>query len=840
LASEDGLVKKENKLDARSIDQHSQLMNELERFEKQWSLSTKRDRRHHERVALRISEAMITHDLDGNILDCNKKHSELFGYTRNEIRRLKLQHFHPPEKIPELAAMVEKIQKHSIVHFETPMLKKNGELFPASVTAVIRESNKGLLCQSLIRDLSEREKIQRELKASKRKHQWLLELFFDAIIIHQNERILETNQHSCEMLGYSEGQLLRMTISDLYDPSEHDRVKKQIHRSRKNIHCESRWKKADGDIIDVEIFSTITDHENGITTSMIRDITGRKQIEAKIRDSEQQFRSIFNNSLDGIILLGPDDKPLMANPAFCRMHGYTAEEVFSLHGRDFIDEDQKTTVFLNTLSRKGHFTGEVTAIQKDGTRFPSESAAKAVINSRNEICLLVITRDISHQKNIERELETARKTAEKASRVKSEFLANMSHEIRTPLNGVMGVLNLLLNTELNHEQLDLLHTGQRCANSLLTIITDILDFSKIEADQLDLEIVDFNLRDTIAEIVEVPVLQAQKKGLAFICRIQPEIPALLRGDPSRLCQIIHNLIGNAVKFTSRGEIVLKISLETETDTQVDIRFEVSDTGIGIPQEKLMTIFEPFKQSAVSTSRRYGGTGLGLTISKRLVNMMDGDIGVTSTENRGSTFHFNILFEKRDESKTVMPASSEEIQGKGFGFSGYLTKPTRQSQLYACLTRALSDIKQTVATEISGEVEAYAVSHHQRKRQRILIVEDNPINQKLARKMVTQFGFHVDCCSNGKEALDALEKAAYNLILMDIQMPIMDGLEATRIIRAPESKVKNHAVKIIAMTAYAMQGDKERCLEAGMNDYISKPIQPDELLNAIEKQILSEE
>ena len=491
----------------------------------------------------------------------------------------------------------------------------------------------------------------------------------------------------------------------------------------------------------------------------------------------------------------------------------------------------------------------------------------------------------------------------------------------------------MTHTELNTEQLDLIRTGQRSAGSLLTLINDILDFSKIEANQLDLDVIDFNLGNTLVEILELPMLQAHEKGLKFIYEPHPDLPSRLRGDPGRLRQIILNLTSNAIKFTSQGRVILRVHLVNETPRDVTLRFDICDTGIGIPEEKLETVFDVFKQSDTSTTRRYGGTGLGLSISKRLATLMGGDIGVESAVNQGSRFWFTAVLSKQTGGQEKEPLSHEEICGRRIllvddnradieilkdylkawncqcdvadsgetalslmravakvdapydaaiidmrmpgmdgaelgrrikadtliketrmvmltslglrgdasrmekiGYAAYMTKPILRSQLLDCLLTVLTQAPEAATKAPPALVTQYSLAEKRRCAAYILIVEDNDINRKLALKMVAHFGFTAQCCHNGAEAVRALETSDFHLVLMDVQMPEMDGIEATRLIRDPASGVRNHDIGIIAMTAHAMKGDRERCLAAGMDDYISKPIQPQELLHAIEKQL----
>ena len=656
---------------------------------------------------------------------------------------------------------------------------------------------------------------------------------------------------------------------------------------------------------------------------------------SELRSSEERFRELSESSPVGIFQTDSAGLCLYTNARWRTLTGQSLEESLGMGWSRVLHPEDR----IRVLAKWGACVAEGRPYE-DEHRYVTARGETLWVHARSAIVRgpdgritehVGTVEDITHRKQAEETLRRAKNEAELTTRSKSEFLANMSHEIRTPMNGVIGMTGLLLETELSREQRQFVDMLRASGEALLTIINDLLDFSKIEAGKLELETLDFDLHPVVEEVMSLLAEKAHAKKLELACLVHHDVPAALRGDPGRLRQILLNLVGNAIKFTEKGEVVLRARLEEQLDKAVIVRFEVTDTGIGIASADRERLFRPFTQADGSTARKFGGTGLGLAISRQLVELMGGRIGVESEEGRGSTFWFTTRLLTQPEGTRARPKPRENLRGlrvlvvddnltnrailteqarswrmevedaadgekalerlraaasrggrydlaivdmqmpgmdglelgraihrdsllagtrlimltsiglrgmaeesRRAGFSGFLTKPVGQSQLYDCLATVMGGAAPTTA-------EAPLVTRHtikeekSRSRSRILVADDNETNQMVAVQMLRRLGCQSEVAANGLEVIEALKKIPFDAILMDCQMPEMDGYEATRAIRSAEAASGRH-VPIIAMTANAMRGDREKCLQSGMDDYLAKPVKLQDLDQALKRWI----
>jgi PAS domain S-box-containing protein len=671
-------------------------------------------------------------------------------------------------------------------------------------------------------------------------------------------------------------------------------------------------------------------------TRQLQDqVDERMLAEEKLSEERGMLRALIDNVPDFMYVKDAESRFVVANASLARSMGMETpadllqKTDFDFYSRElasgFYEDEQKVI-----RSREALFNREEAGTDSQGNQMWLLTTKVPLFDKSGQVTGIAgVGRDITERHKVEREMQRAKEAAEAGSRAKSEFLANMSHEIRTPLNGVMGMTDLALDTQLTAEQRDYLETVKTSSDSLLTVINDILDFSKIEAGKIDLEKVDFNLRDSLESTLKTVALRADEKHLELLCEVAPEVPEIVCGDSTRLRQVVINLVGNAIKFTEQGEVAVKVQVESRKGTECVLRFTVSDTGIGIPEDKRELIFAPFSQADTSTTRKYGGTGLGLTISTRLVEVMGGKIWVESEEGRGSQFHFTVRLGAADarDGKLGTTAPPEILRGvkvlvvddnrtnrrileamfgrwamkttavgdgqealeklsaatgepygliltdmhmpkmDGFtlvehirqkpelatatiimltsaghrgdaarcqqlGVAAYLLKPIRQSELRDAIARVLGARAHDGTTPLITRYSLTDVRESSASL-RVLLAEDNAVNQRLAVRLLEKRGHRVAVAGNGREALDALEKEKFDLVFMDVQMPEMDGLEATATIREKERSSGLHQ-PIIALTAHAMKGDREKCMTAGMDGYLTKPIRPPELEEILEE------
>jgi PAS domain S-box-containing protein len=662
----------------------------------------------------------------------------------------------------------------------------------------------------------------------------LMHTIVDGVItIDAQGRIIHFNPACESLFGYTASDVVGRNVKILMpEPYQHEHDS-YLHNYRTTgqrkiigIGREVVGRRKDGSTFPMELsVGQIAEGEEMAYVGVIRDLTSRARLEQGLRDSEAQHRAVIETAVDGIIIIDKLGTVRMYNPACEAMFGFPAKDVVGrnvkmLMPSPFYDEhDRYLQNYAETGDRKIIGIGrEVIGRRRNGTTFPMElSVGETMVGghplfvgvlrdiTRNKISEEALRRSEANMQERVVELESARdhleqhKTemaelaeqaslarvaADSANQAKSEFLAIMSHEIRTPMNAILGFALMLNEAKLGKPHNEYANMILRAGEALMTILNDILDLSKIEAGRLDLEQVPFKIADNLASIEELWGAPAQQKDLYLRTVVSQGVPASVIADPMRIRQVLFNLVNNAIKFTSSGGVTVKVSPGSRIPDGIELRFEVSDTGIGIPEEKKVLIFEPFTQADSSTNRRYGGTGLGLSICRRLVDMMGGEIGVQSNAGGGSTFWFTV-------------ACREATAGSSM--------PERDDSGTGEPTDAL----------------------------RVLLAEDHALNQIMIRIMLEAAGHQVDVVENGRLAINAVVTKPYDVVLMDVSMPEMDGLEATRRIRRLDGRVSE--IPIIALTAHAMAGDRDKCISAGMTDYLSKPIHAQSLMLALDQQ-----
>ncbi len=776
------------------------------------------------------------------------------------------------------------------------------------------------------------------LRASEKRYRLLFERNLAGVLRSTlGGRALDCNQAGARMLGYdSPEEVLALPMTDLYHKSsDREAVLAELKRAKSITNYELKFRRKDGNPVWlIGNMNLIEDDsgDGGIVEGTLVDITERKRAE----EMHERLAAVVESSDDAIISKTLDGIITAWNSGAEKLFGYSSWETLGkpvgmLLPPERAQEESEILARIGSGERVDHF--ETVRVRKDGKRIDISATISPIKDSSGAIVgASKIARDITERKRAEEEMRKAKEAAEGANRAKSQFLANMSHEIRTPMNGVIGMAGLLLDTELTPEQRQYAGIVRSSGEALLKVINDILDFSKIEARKLTLETTDFDLHTVLEDAAAVLAINASEKGLELTCELEPGTPRLLQGDPGRVRQVLLNLLGNAVKFTAQGEVAVRVRLEAEDARTATLRFTVRDTGIGFRQDRASALFERFVQADGSSTRRYGGTGLGLTISKQLVEMMGGRIGVESEEGKGSTFWFTAVFRKqpqkqpqpsvpvtgvppglRDAKVLVVDANTtnqslvsrllsswgcrpetsadgdsalailrqaaqgadpfqialldmslpgmgaEELgrriaadpqlqhtallsmSGLGrqtdaaslhaLGFAGHIFKPIWERTLREALLAlgAKGSGAAPFAASAGPQPSVVRNSHA-----RILVAEDNLTNQHVAVAILRKLGYDADVVADGKQAVRALQQADYDVVLMDCEMPELDGYEASRRIREPRTGTRNPHIPIIAITADAISGDRDRCLQAGMSDYLAKPVEPRQLADALAK------
>ena len=901
------------------------------------------------------NDAIVMMDPQGAISYWNPAAEQILGYQAQEVLGQDLHSLVVPERyLADHQAAFHEFLRSSRGDgmgktIEVCAKRKDGQEIEVALSLSSVLLHGAWHSVGILRDISEDKQAEKVLQESKENYRRVFDNQILAICIFDVETLLlvDVNDSAVWLYGYGREEMLGMKASELSAKPE-----AAIDFIRSVTTTDSFFvplgyhRRKDGTVFPAEIVGD-THMRDGrrVILIMVQDISQRKQAEQQQKESKEMLNLILNSTAEGIYGIDLSGRCTFCNQASVELLGYEHQgELLGNNMHDLIHHSLPdgspfpvyTCRIFNSFSLgEGTHVDDEVFWRKDGSSFPAEYWSFPQYKNGEIVGAVITFFNITERKLFERQLLRARDRAESANIAKSEFLANMSHEIRTPMNGVIGMTSLLLDTELNKEQRHYAETVRASGESLLGLVNDILDFSKIEAGKLNLEVLDFDLSCLLDDFASTLALRAQEKGLELICAADLMVPVLLRGDPGRLRQILTNLTGNAIKFTHAGEVVIRVSLMAESETDVQLLFSVRDTGIGIPADKIDLIFDKFSQVDASTTRKYGGTGLGLAISKQLAQLMGGEVGIESEEGKGSNFWFTVRLAKQAEgtqAELLPPADLSDVralivddnatnrkilflrlvswgmrptetedapsalklldqavdEGDPFrmalidmrmpdidgetlgrvikanprfsdirmvmltsigargearrfeeiGFAAYATKPIRHQELKDLLSLALLErdggqrMPQPIVTRHQARETRQSRFAH--RNARILLAEDSITNQQVALGLLRKLGLSAEAVANGAEAVKALETIPYDLVLMDCQMPEMDGYQATARIRDPQSKCLNHTIPIVAMTANAMQGDREKCLEAGMDDYVSKPVSSPALAEVLDK------
>lgn len=745
-------------------------------------------------------------DKDYKYTYCSKGITDILGYEPQEILGKTLFDLMPKEE----AAIAVK-NGLAVKEFVKTNIDKNGQkTFLATNYIKLTDNNGNIIgYRGIDKDITQYRLAQVELQNSK--------LFLEKIVNSapipmlvkdKNHKFTMLNDAGCEFFGLAREEMIGKSDYDLFPQSQADICvgqDKLVFDTGKEFISEEILFDSKGveHTVIVRKVSFESQNSEKVLIAIIQDITENKRAQAEIQNSKMLLEKIINATPIPIFIKDINHKYTILNDALCSFVGVAREEMIGKSDYDFFSKDEADVFWEKdnlVYETKEENINEEKFTDISGVEHKILTKKIAIEDGNSELLLIGLIEDVTQQRLYEEWLKESKDSAEQANKAKSEFLANMSHEIRTPMNGILGFVNLLADTNLDSNQKDCVNEVQKSSELLLSVINDILDISKIEAGKMVMENACFKISSVVDDIVALAKSASSQKSLEIKSLINPEVPLYLYGDPCRLKQVLNNLVSNSIKFTEKGEILVEVKLEKNQKDSFVLRFEISDTGIGIPQDKLALIFEKFTQADISTTRQYGGTGLGLSIVQRIVNLMNGDISVTSEEGKGSVFTFTAEFGKNCSSEDDIKAN---------------------------------DI-QTFSIPTEAEIESNG-------KYKLLLAEDNPVNQKLTVKVLSKFGFVCDVVSNGAEAVNAYKSKTYDLILMDCQMPILDGYQATAEIRNIEASrnVSGNLQKrsaIIAITANALNGDSDVCLSAGMDDYISKPINSQALRQIIMKHL----